>query len=92
VFSRSPAKFASDIAAVHQNVVNPETISLAAAVLGVLLIGLMGIGGFGVLAQRRLRSIGMLAAQGATERNIRHRPPAPGVGMADCSRSSPLRA
>jgi len=55
----------------NQNVVNPETISLAAAVLGVLLIGLVGIGGFGVLAQRRLRSIGMLAAQGATERNIR---------------------
>jgi putative ABC transport system permease protein len=53
------------------NLVNPETISLAAAVLGILLIALVGVGGFGVLAQRRLRSIGMLAAQGATERNIR---------------------
>jgi putative ABC transport system permease protein len=56
---------------VNANVVNPETISLAAAILGILLIALVGVGGFSVLAQRRLRSIGMLAAQGATERNIR---------------------
>jgi putative ABC transport system permease protein len=40
-------------------------------VLGMLLIALVGIGGFTVLAQRRLRAIGMLAAQGATERHIR---------------------
>jgi putative ABC transport system permease protein len=53
------------------NLINPETISLAAAILGILLIALVGVGGFSVLAQRRLRSIGMLAAQGATERNIR---------------------
>jgi len=53
------------------NLVNPETISLTAAILGILLIALVGVGGFSVLAQRRLRSIGMLAAQGATERNIR---------------------
>jgi putative ABC transport system permease protein len=52
-------------------VVNPETISLAAAVLGMLLIAMVGAGGFTVLAQRRLRSIGMLAAQGATQANIR---------------------
>jgi putative ABC transport system permease protein len=55
----------------NTNVINPETISVAAAVLGMLLIALVGIGGFTVLAQRRLRAIGMLAAQGATERNIR---------------------
>jgi putative ABC transport system permease protein len=55
----------------NDNVINPETISLTAATLGMLLIALVGIGGFTVLAQRRLRSIGMLAAQGATERNIR---------------------
>jgi putative ABC transport system permease protein len=55
----------------NSNVINPETISVAAAVLGMLLIALVGIGGFTVLAQRRLRAIGMLAAQGATERNIR---------------------
>jgi putative ABC transport system permease protein len=53
------------------NVVNPETISLVAAVLGMLLIAMVGAGGFTVLAQRRLRSIGMLAAQGATVSNIR---------------------
>jgi putative ABC transport system permease protein len=55
----------------NANVINPETISVAAAVLGMLLIALVGVGGFTVLAQRRLRAIGMLAAQGATERNIR---------------------
>jgi len=57
--------------AASSNVINPETISLAAAVLGMLLIALVGVGGFTVLAQRRLRSIGMLAAQGATQANIR---------------------
>src|SRR5580658_1918861 len=50
---------------------NPETISLAAVVLGMLLIALVGAGGFTVLARRRLRSIGMLAAQGATRSDIR---------------------
>ena len=55
----------------NTNEVNPETISVAAAVLGMLLIALVGIGGFTVLAQRRLRAIGMLAAQGATQRHIR---------------------
>jgi putative ABC transport system permease protein len=53
------------------NVFNPETISLAATVLGMLLIAMVAAGGFTVLAQRRLRSIGMLAAQGATQSNIR---------------------
>jgi putative ABC transport system permease protein len=53
------------------NVVNPETVSLTAATLGMLLIALVGVGGFTVLAQRRLRSIGMLGAQGATDRHIR---------------------
>jgi putative ABC transport system permease protein len=52
------------------NVINPVTISLAAATLGMLLIALVGVGGFTVLAQRRLRSIGMLGAQGATDANI----------------------
>ena len=53
-----------------ENLVNPETISLAAAVLGMLLIAMVGAGGFTVLAQRGLRSIGMLAAQGAMQANI----------------------
>jgi putative ABC transport system permease protein len=55
----------------NTNEINPQTISVAAAVLGMLLIALVGIGGFTVLAQRRLRAIGMLAAQGATQRHIR---------------------
>ena len=36
-----------------------------------LLIALVGAGGFTVLARRGLRSIGMLAAQGATRSDIR---------------------
>jgi len=52
------------------NVLNPVTISLAAATLGMLLIAMVSVGGFTVLAQRRLRAIGMLGAQGATEGNI----------------------
>jgi putative ABC transport system permease protein len=55
----------------NTNEINPETISIAASVLGMLLIALVGIGGFTVLAQRRLRAFGMLAAQGATQRHIR---------------------
>jgi putative ABC transport system permease protein len=53
------------------NVINPETISLAVVTIGMLLIALVAIGGFTVLAQRRLRSLGMLASLGATERHIR---------------------
>jgi putative ABC transport system permease protein len=52
------------------NAINPETISLAALVLGMLLIALVSIGGFTVLAQRRLRSIGMLESLGATDRHV----------------------
>ena len=54
----------------NPNVINPVTISLAAATLGMLLIALVSVGGFTVLAQRRLRSIGMLGAQGATGANV----------------------
>ena len=57
-------------ASVAGNPINPETISITAATLGMLLIALVAAGGFTVLAQRRLRSIGMLGAQGATDRHI----------------------
>ncbi len=60
----------SRTAADNTNVLNPVTISLTAATLGMLLIALVGVGGFTVLAQRRLRSIGMLGAQGATNANV----------------------
>lgn len=56
--------------AASANVINPATISLAAATLGMLLIALVSVGGFTVLAQRRLRSIGMLGAQGATNASV----------------------
>jgi putative ABC transport system permease protein len=55
----------------NSNPLNPETISLAALVLGMLLIALVSIGGFTVLAQRRMRSIGMLESIGATDRHVR---------------------
>jgi putative ABC transport system permease protein len=55
----------------QSNPINPETITLAALVLGMLLIALVSVGGFTVLAQRRLRSIGMLESSGATDRHVR---------------------
>ncbi|MGH9104813.1 MAG: FtsX-like permease family protein [Acidimicrobiales bacterium] len=54
----------------RSNVFNPETISLAGLVLGMVLIALVSVGGFTVLAQRRLRSIGMLESTGATDRHV----------------------
>jgi len=55
----------------QSNPINPETISLIALALGMLLIALVSIGGFTVLAQRRMRSIGMLESTGATDRHVR---------------------
>jgi putative ABC transport system permease protein len=55
----------------NRNPLNPETLSLAGVTLGMLLIALVAIGGFTVLAQRRLRSLGMLAATGATTKHVR---------------------
>ncbi len=55
----------------HSNIVNPSTIILALATVGMLLIALVSIGGFTVLAQRRMRSLGMLESMGATDRNVR---------------------
>lgn len=55
----------------QSNPFNPETISLAALVLGMLLIALVSVGGFTVLAQRRLRSIGMVESNGAVDRHVR---------------------
>ena len=49
----------------------PATIVLVVAVLGLVFIGLVSVAGFTVMAQRRLRALGMLAALGATERNVR---------------------
>jgi putative ABC transport system permease protein len=57
--------------AAASNPLNPETIVLGLATVGMLLIALVAVGGFTVLAQRRLRALGMLGALGATDRNIR---------------------
>ncbi len=53
------------------NPINPKTIVLALATVGMLLIALVSVGGFTVLAQRRLRALGMLESMGATDRNVR---------------------
>jgi putative ABC transport system permease protein len=51
--------------------ISPATIVLVVAVLGLVFIGLVSVAGFSVMAQRRLRALGMLSALGATERNVR---------------------
>jgi len=51
--------------------ISPATIVLAVAVLGTVFTGLVAVAGFTVMAQRRLRALGMLSALGATEANVR---------------------
>jgi len=50
---------------------SPATVVLLVEVLGLVFIGLVSVAGFSVMAQRRLRALGMLNAIGATERNLR---------------------
>jgi putative ABC transport system permease protein len=49
----------------------PAVLVLVVEVLGLVFIGLVSVAGFSVMAQRRLRALGMLSAIGATERNLR---------------------
>jgi putative ABC transport system permease protein len=49
----------------------PAFIALAFGVVGLFFIGLVAVAGFTVLAQHRLRSLGMLSSLGATDKNIR---------------------
>ncbi|MGH9020927.1 MAG: FtsX-like permease family protein [Acidimicrobiales bacterium] len=49
----------------------PGVIVVLAAAIGLSLIGLVSIAGFTVVAQRRLRSLGMIRALGATDRHVR---------------------
>ena len=51
--------------------ISPATIVLAVAVLGMVFTGLVAVAGFTVMAQRRLRALGMLSALGAEEANVR---------------------
>jgi putative ABC transport system permease protein len=69
-----PGQIGSNVStpgSLNNNPINPDTIVLALATVGMLLIALVSIGGFTVLAQRRLRAIGMLESMGATDRNVR---------------------
>ncbi len=50
---------------------NPAFFTYVVSALGLLLIALVSVGAFMVIAQRRLRAIGMLAATGAAPRHIR---------------------
>jgi putative ABC transport system permease protein len=50
---------------------SPAVPILLAEVLGLAFIGLLSTASFSMLAQRRLRALGMLSAIGATERNLR---------------------
>ena len=51
--------------------VSPAVLILMVEILGLAFIGLVAVASFSVMAQRRLRALGMLGAIGATERNLR---------------------
>lgn len=71
----APAKLGKNVisteSVTQSNPLNPQTISIALTTLAMLLIALVAVAGFTVVAQRRLRSIGMLAAIGASDRHVR---------------------
>ena len=48
-----------------------DAVVLALGTLGLLFVGLMAVSGFTVMAQRRLRALGMLASLGATDKHVR---------------------
>ncbi len=50
---------------------SPAVIVLVLAIAGLLFTGLIARAGFTVLAQRRLRTLGMISALGATDRHVR---------------------
>ena len=49
----------------------PAVIALVFAIVGLFFIGLVAVAGFTALAQRRLRSLGVLSSLGATDKHIR---------------------
>ncbi len=50
---------------------NQALAVLLLATIGLTFIGLLSVAGFTVMAQRRLRALGMIAAIGATDRQVR---------------------
>jgi putative ABC transport system permease protein len=51
--------------------ITPALIALVFAIVGLFFIGLVAVAGFTVLAQRRLRSLGILSSLGATDKHVR---------------------
>jgi putative ABC transport system permease protein len=51
--------------------ITPAVIVLAVAILALTFVALIAVGGFAALARRRRRALGMLAALGATDRDLR---------------------
>ncbi len=51
--------------------VRVEALVLVLSTLSLLFVGLLAVAGFTVMAQRRLRALGMLGSIGATDRHIR---------------------
>ncbi len=49
----------------------PADLALVLGTFGLIFIGLVAVAGFTVMAQRRLRALGMLAAVGATDHDLR---------------------
>src|SRR6185437_11237390 len=49
----------------------PADLVLVLGIFGLIFIGLVAVTGFTVMAQRRLRALGMLVAVGATDRDLR---------------------
>jgi putative ABC transport system permease protein len=48
-----------------------EGVILALATIGMLFVGLLAVAGFAVVAQRRMRALGMLSSVGASDRSVR---------------------
>jgi len=69
-YGRPGSNVSTPASAAQSNAINPEALSLVVLTIGMLLIALVAIGGFTVLAQRRQRSLGMLASIGATKKNV----------------------
>lgn len=55
----------------HQAVAAAQALVLVLGTLGLIFVGLIAVAGFAVMANRRLRALGMLGSLGATSRHIR---------------------
>jgi putative ABC transport system permease protein len=62
-----------------------EALVLVLATLAMLFVGLLAVAGFAVIAQRRLRALGMLGALGATDRHVRLVMLANGAAVGACA-------